>query len=115
MTLKNIINELNLQVFAGADKTNRTVKGAYASDLLSDVMGRAREGELWITMQTHKNILAVSSLKDLSAVLIVNSGKPDDDTLAAAASEGLVILGTDEHSFMICGKLYKLMEGNALV
>ncbi len=115
MTIKTIINELNLHVFAGADHINRPVKGAYASDLLSDVMGRAREGELWITMQTHKNILAVSSLKDLSAVLIVNGGKPDEDTMETATSEGLVVLGTDKSSFAICGRLYKLMEGNALV
>jgi hypothetical protein len=115
MTIKTIINELNLHVFTGADHISRPVKGAYASDLLSDVMGRAREGELWITMQTHKNILAVSSLKDLSAILIVNGGKPDEDTLATAASEGLVILGTDERSFVACGRLFKLMEGDALV
>ncbi len=115
MTVENIINELDLQVFAGVNKTGRKVKGAYVSDLLSDVMGKAREGELWITMQTHKNIIAVASLKDLSAILIVNGGKPEEETIAAAEQESVILLGTGDRSFSTCGKLYKMMERNALV
>jgi len=45
----------------------------------------------------------------------VNGGKPDENTLSAAASEGVVVLGTDERSFTICGKLYKMMERDAVV
>jgi hypothetical protein len=115
MTIENIIQELNLEIYTGADKLQRPVKGAYASDLLSDVMGRAKEGELWITMQTHKNIIAVASLKDIAAVLIVNGGKPDEDTLITAESEGVVLLGTRERAFASCGKLYKLLERDAVV
>ena len=115
LTIKDIINDLNLRLLAGAGKGDQQIRGAYASDLLSDVMGRAREGELWITLQTHKNIIAVASLKELAAILIVNNGKPDEDTLAAAEAEGIVLLGTHEGSFGICGKLYKIMEGHALV
>ncbi|MBN1789529.1 MAG: serine kinase [Bacteroidales bacterium] len=115
MNIENVINELGLQVFAGADKTGRQVKGAYVSDLLSDVMGKAREGELWITMQTHKNIIAVASLKDLSAILIVNGGRPEEETIVAAEREGVILLGTGDRSFSTCGKLYKMMERDALV
>lgn len=115
MTIENIIQELNLEVYAGSDILRRPVKGAYSSDLLSDVMGRAKEGEVWITMQTHKNIIAVASLKDLSAILVVNGNKPDEDTLMTAESEGIVLLGTRETSFNTCGRLYKLLERNAVV
>jgi hypothetical protein len=115
MNIENVINELGLRVFAGADKSGRQVKGAYASDLLSDVMGKAREGDLWITMQTHKNIIAVASLKDLSAILIVNGGKPAEETIAVAEQEGVILLGTGDRSFSTCGKLYKMMERDALV
>ena len=33
------------------------------SDLLSEVMGKAREDMIWITSQAHRNIIAVASLK----------------------------------------------------
>lgn len=115
MTIDNVINELDLQVFAGVNKTGRQVKGAYVSDLLSDVMGKAREGELWITMQTHKNIIAVASLKDLSAILIVNGGRPEEETITSAEQEGIILLGTGDRSFSTCGRLYKMMERDALV
>jgi hypothetical protein len=115
MVLENIIKELDLEVYTGEDKLQQPVKGAYASDLLSDVMGRAKECEVWITMQTHKNIIAVASLKELAAILIANGSKPDEDTLATARSEGIVLLGTRERTFTTCGKLYKIMERNAMV
>ncbi|HLO57397.1 MAG TPA: hypothetical protein VK179_01515 [Bacteroidales bacterium] len=115
MNLEIIINQLNLKVLAGKENTGREVKGAYASDLLSDVMGKAREGYVWITMQTHKNIIAVASLKDIAAVIIVNGGNPDEGTLVAAAAEGVVVLGTHEAAFSTCGKLYKILERDAVV
>ena len=70
MTVKDIIEKLDLQ---GLNEANldAEVKGAYASDLLSDVMGNARSGQVWITMQTHKNVTAIASLRDLPAVIIV--------------------------------------------
>jgi hypothetical protein len=115
ITIESIVRELKLEVYSGTDKLNRPVKGAYVSDMLSDVMGKGREGEIWITMQTHKNIVAVASLKDLSAILIVNGGKPEPETVASAEAEGIVLLGTGERSFVLTGKLYKFLERNALV
>jgi hypothetical protein len=115
ITIADLVKEFEFEVFCGADKLQSLVKGAYASDLLSDVMGKAREGEVWITMQTHRNIIAVASLKELAAILIVNGSRPEEETIATAAAEGVILLGTKERSFVTCGKLYKLMERNALV
>jgi predicted transcriptional regulator len=115
ITIADIINELKTEVISGSDRLRKTVKGAYASDLLSDVMGKAREGEVWITMQTHPNILAVAALKELSAILIVNGGKPGKEMKDAAEREGIILLGTVEKAFTVCGRLYKLMERDALV
>ncbi len=115
MTIEDIIKELGWEVFAGASLLQKTVKGVYASDLLSDVMGRAREGELWVTMQTHKNIIAVAALKDLAAILIVNSGRPDEDTRETADSEGIVLLGSIDGTYKNCGLLFKLIGSDAMV
>jgi hypothetical protein len=113
--IEELVNGLKLKVICGSAETGKPIRGAYASDLLSDVMGKAREGEIWITLQTHKNIIAVASLKELAAILIVNGGVPDSDTVASAESEGIVLLGTEERTFQICGKLYKILERDALV
>jgi hypothetical protein len=115
ITVGDLVTMFKLEVFCGTGNMDNPVKGAYVSDLLSDVMGKAVEGDIWITMQIHKNIIAVASLKELSAILIVNGGRPEPDTLATAESEGIVVLGTTERAFATCGRLYKFMEAHELV
>jgi predicted transcriptional regulator len=113
--LKEIIEELGLEVFSGEGLLESTVTGAYASDLLSDVMGKSAVGNVWVTMQTHRNIVAVAALKEHAAILVVNGGKPDEETLETAAREGVAILGTHESAFVTCGKMYIRLERDALV
>ena len=108
MTVKEIIDRLGLQCLHEAN-LDTEVTGAYASDLLSDVMGNARSGQVWITMQTHKNVTAIASLKDIPAVIIVRDGVPDDDMLEHARDEDICILVSHDPTFQVCGKLYALL------
>ena len=108
MTVKEIIDQLGLQCLNDAN-LDAEVSGAYASDLLSDVMGNARSGQVWITMQTHKNVSAIAALKDIPAVIIVRGGVPDDDMLEHAKDEDICILVSQDATFQVCGKLYQLL------
>ena len=110
MLIKEIIEALNLEVFSGSEGTSNEVSGGYTSDLLSDVMGNADAGKIWITLQTHKNSVAVASLKDLSAIILVNGFKPEDDAALQSNEEKIPILGTSDGAFEISGKLFKLLN-----
>ncbi len=101
---------MNLTVFCGQENLDREIKGGYTSDLLSDVMGFAREGQVWITLQTHKNVLAIASLKELAAILLVKGNKPEEDMLEQAVDEGIPVLGTDAQTFETTGKVYQLIN-----
>ena len=70
------------------------------------LMGFAQEGQVWITLQTHQNVLAIASLKDMSAVIIVKGLQPDSETLKHSREEGIPLLGTEMETFEIAGKLY---------
>ena len=72
-------------------------------------MGFANEGEVWITLQTHKNVIAIASLKDLSAVILVKGCVLEDDALQKAIEEGIPVLGTDKQTFETVGKIYELI------
>lgn len=111
MKVNELINELGLTVFCGEESLDAEVKGGYTSDLLSDVMGHLEEGMLWITMQTHQNIVAVGTLKDASAVLIVNGASPDEETLQKGREEGIPLLGTSLSAFVVSGRIYNLLQG----
>jgi len=84
----------------------RQVTGAYCSDLLSDVMANAKEGDIWFTIQTHPNVVAVASLLNLSAVVITGGKEPDPETMDKAKQENLPLLVTKTGSFEAAGKIY---------
>lgn len=107
MNIETIVKALDLKVFSGEAGLDREITGGYVSDLLSDVMGRADEGQVWITLQTHKNVMAIASLKELAAIIIVNGHKPDDNTMEQSNEEGIPLLGTSMSTFEVTGKLYE--------
>lgn len=110
MTTEQIAKELELNVFTGEAMDSTELRGGYVSDLLSDVMGHAREGDMWITLQSHVNVVAIASLKELAGVLLVKGIEPDSAVLEKAREEGVVLLGTSEDTFTIAGKLYQLLK-----
>ena len=110
MTVQQLTEKLGLKVYGGAQGLDNQVSGGYVSDLLSDVMGNADSGEVWVTLQTHKNVMAIASLKDMAAIILVNNHQPEEDTLAQANEEGIPLLGTQLSTFEVSGKLYELIK-----
>ena len=78
MKVQELVDKLGLKVLSGTNGLNREIDGCYISDLLSDVMGNAMEGNIWITLQTHKNVMAVASLKEMSCIILVKKLVPND-------------------------------------
>lgn len=110
MRITDIIKRLDLKVLSGGEDLSVQVNGGYVSDLLSDVMGNAREGQIWITLQTHQNIIAVASLKDLAAIIIVKGLSPESETIEKSNSENIPVLSTDLDTFNIAGRLFELLR-----
>ena len=108
MKVSDLINKLPLEVLTGEESLEKEITGGYCSDLLSIVMSSARQGHVWITMQGHPNLVAISVLINLSAVVVAENSKVDDETIEKARGEGTVILRTGLTSYEIAGRLYKL-------
>lgn len=86
------------------------VTGAYTSDLLSDVMAHAKDGGALITIQAHKNTVAVASLVNISVIVICNTRPLPEDMLEAAKDEGIAVIRTKENQFTVSGKLWNLFH-----
>lgn len=110
MTVNELVNTLDLQVYTLAKDLDHEVSGGYVSDLLSDVMGNARESQVWVTLQNHKNVVAIASLKELAAVILVKGIQPEPDTLRHAEEENIPILGTGLDTYEIAGRLYNAIH-----
>ncbi len=108
MTLSDLIQRLDLKVCTGRTGLDRIVSGGYASDLLSDVIAHGQKDDLWVTLQTHPNIVAVAILKELAGIILVNGREPSAETVERAEKEGLPILMTRLNAFECVGRLYGL-------
>lgn len=93
------IDGLNGMVCLQGDYVDSEVLDGYTSDLLSDVMAHAKDGTVLITIQAHKNTVAVCSLVGAVALVICNSRPADDEMLAAAAGEGIAVFRTADNQF----------------
>lgn len=109
MTVRDLVQAIGCTVASCPEHLDRTLKGAYVGDLLSDVVAHTQPGMLWITRQVHVTIVAIAALKELAAVLIVHGAVPDDETRARAENEGVPILVTDMPAFQAAGTLYRLL------
>ena len=92
MTAEEIAERVNGVVAVPVE--DASAASAYASDLLSDVMGHAGEGAALITIQNHLNTIAVCTLVGVD-VLVICHGRPiPDDMREAAEREGVAIVVT---------------------
>jgi hypothetical protein len=108
MTIREVAAVLEAEIVQG-EFEDRPLRGAYTSDLLSDVMANARDGGALITIQAHKNTVAVATLVNISAIVVCNSRPLPPDMLEAARDEGIAVLLTGENQFTVSGKLYPLL------
>ncbi len=106
MNVAEAAKKIEGRLMAGSAAADREIQGGYASDLLSDVMGNSREGDIWITMQKHVNIVAVAQLNNLAAIVLVNGRAPESDTIERADEIGIPILSTPLQAFDAIGILF---------
>ena len=108
MNLIEIVEKLQLIVKTGAGFLDKEIKRGYVSDLMSDVMGNTNEGDLWVTLQIHQNIVAVAVMKSLGGIILINGREPEEDTVQKAEAESLPILVSDMPAFELVGRLFTL-------
>lgn len=68
------------------------IHSVFTGDLLSYVMGHALSDQVWVTMQTHQNVIAIAALKDLACVILIDDNQPDEDALMSAKEHEIPIL-----------------------
>ena len=108
MLLKNLVSTLDLTVLSGENRLDTNVEFGYTSDILSDVMARSPKHALWITNQTHENILALAYFKGLAAVILPENLQLDDASLGKAREKQIPVFSSEQAAFDIIGQLYEL-------
>jgi len=107
VNLKQIVKCLGLRVLVGGELLDRSVSGGYVSDMLSDVLAHGTVDCIWITRQSHQNVVAVASLLGLAGVILVNCPEPAQALVDKAQDEGVALLMCTGTAFELVGKMYE--------
>jgi len=107
MKVSELINKLNPEILTSSDFQDRDVTGCYIGDLLSWVMGKAKQGDAWITIMNNINIVAVAELTDVSCIIISEGVSVGEDIIKKADEEGIIILKSDKTSYELAADLSK--------
>jgi len=109
MTLQEIIDNLRLTVLTESGDFEQIIPSSgYSSDLLSCVMAGAKNKGVWVTLQSHGNIVAVAALLELSAVIITEGALPDPSVIQKANEQGIPLLSTPKSTFAVIGNLWEM-------
>ncbi len=93
MTVQELVTATDFKPLV-LPEPEREINGAYIGDLLSWVMGRANADNIWITIMSNLNVIAVASLSDVACVLLTENVTLDDELIKTANDKGINVLTT---------------------
>ncbi|BBE31687.1 hypothetical protein OSSY52_18280 [Tepiditoga spiralis] len=108
MKLKKIIDELNLESITNFN--DEDINSGHVGDLLSEVMGNAPEDSIWITHQSHQNIIAVAEVVGARAIILPENEEYMEETIKIAKEKNIVLLKSKKSAFELAGSLYNLLR-----
>ena len=107
MKIREIATALSLKPLSVADE-EREASGVYIGDLLSWVMGRAKSDNVWITIMSNINIVAVASLTDVACIVLSEGVTLEENVRATAEQKGVNIYTTDQTAYEVASALSAL-------
>lgn len=108
MTVQELSERLGLQALS-CPEPERECTGGYTGDLLSWVMGNAQSGDVWITIMSNSNIVAVATLADTACIILSEGVQPDPGVLELAQRKEINLFRSEESSFTLSAKVAALL------
>ena len=113
MTVLDFAQQNKCSIISNAEAAaERKITGVYCCDLLSMAMAGVKDGDLWVTVHTNINIVAVASLTNASCVVIPESISVDELTVKRAEDQGVILLQVPYTTYEICTRYFVQSGGN---
>ncbi len=90
--------------------SDEEIKTGYCGDLMSDVIANSGNECIWVTVQAHKNSIAVALIKDIKAIVFTNNVDISQELIDKAEEENISLFSSKQNSFQVSGLIYKLLE-----
>ncbi|MCC5911602.1 MAG: AraC family transcriptional regulator [Clostridiaceae bacterium] len=109
-TVKGLISRLDLELVAGEKAIGNDIKSVYIGDLLSWVMSHVKQKDVWITIQTNINVVAVAALGEVSCVIIAEGAEIEEITIKKAEQEDIPLLRSNLSAYDLAVEINKYLE-----
>lgn len=110
MKVRDVVEKLDLLPLTGEIGMDKDISGVFICDLLSWAMAHTDRGNIWITVHTHLNVVAVAVLSELSCVIIPEAIAVEAPTIERAVNEGVALISTKMTGYETCCRLYELFK-----
>jgi len=107
--LEQILSSFDHRIISGNPDKVEILNGI-TCDLLSEVMAISGKAEIWITVQSHSNIVAVAVITGIKCIILSNGREFSEDTLKKAAEEKIILISTKKGAFEVSGKIYEMLQ-----
>lgn len=108
--VKDLVEKLGLEIISKNINLETDIYGVYIGDLLSWVMANIKQGDVWITIQTHVNIIAVASLGEAACIIIPENAEIDPNTVVKSEEQSIPLLRSDLTAYELAKEISKLVD-----
>jgi len=109
MNVEKYVKKMKLTPITGVGE-NREITDVYIGDLLSVVMGNCSEGNVWITVQTHPNILTVADLNEVACVVIAGDTAIEQSLIDRAEEVGVCLVKSEMGAYELAWKTHEVIR-----
>ena len=108
MKVNELIEKLSLEVLCEGD-TDNEITGCYSGDLLSWVMSKAKEGDVWLTVMGNINAIAVAVLCDCACIILTDKAALDEEAKSKAELQGVTVLRSEKSAYELSVEISRLI------
>lgn len=106
MNLKELSELINGKFLNQSEPSVKEIKGAFAADLMSDVLATIQPHAVLITGLCNPQVVRTAVMADVTAIILVRGKQPPQETIELADEESIPLISTPLGMFEVCGKLY---------
>lgn len=107
MTIREIAERIDAVVYAEPDQMDEDLVGAFASDMMSDVLAYGEGHAVLVTGLLNPQIVRTAHMLDMSCIIVVRGKTASEEIKRLAAENQITLLETKLSMFQTSGKLYE--------
>ena len=108
MTIREISQVIEASLVTGDDQAS--FDGVYVGDLLSRAMSHVGFDNLWVTIMSNTNVIAVATLTEPAAIILAEDVRLSEDALDKAREGGITVLTSGLSAYEICARVSRATE-----